>query len=276
MPKTARLAQRRVSQMKAEKMRTDKKVCWLGLGAFIGLLGLVSAAPAQTSKPASGGLVPVKVALRRITETQYRHTIADVFGPEIKINARFEPEQRVDRLLAIGSAQLSLTSSGFEQYFALATSISDQVLGEKQRSVSVHCKPADPTRADDACARLFIETYGERLFRRPLTESETLARLHTASVGAKQSNDFYAGLKLALTSLLVAPEFLFRVETAEPDPASPGQYRLDAYTKASRLSFMLWDSAPDDELLAAAKSGAIHSDSILKAQLARMVASPRY
>ncbi|HEY6308370.1 MAG TPA: DUF1592 domain-containing protein [Candidatus Angelobacter sp.] len=216
------------------------------------------------------------MALRRITETQYRHTIADVFGPEIKINARFEPEKRVDRLLAIGSAQLSLTSSGFEQYFALASSISDQVLGEKQRIASVPCKPADPTQADDACARLFLKKYGERLFRRPLTESETLARLHTASTGAKQSSDFYAGLKLALTSLLLAPEFLFRVETAEPDPANPRQYRLDGYTKAARVSFLLWDSAPDQELLAAARSGAIHTQDGLKRQLVRMISSPRF
>jgi hypothetical protein len=216
------------------------------------------------------------VALRRITETQYRHTIADVFGPEIKINSRFEPEKRVDRLLAIGSAQLSLTSSGFEQYFALASSISDQVLGEKQRTVSVPCKPADPTRADDRCARLFIEKYGERLFRRPLTHSETLSRLRAASQGAKQSRDFYSGLKLALTSLLLAPEFLFRVETAEPDPTHPQQYRLDGYTKAARVSFLLWDSAPDQDLLAAARSGAIHTQDGLKQQLIRMISSPRF
>src|SRR5215469_18126068 len=225
--------------MKAEKLRMDKKVCWLGPGVFIGLLILVPAAPAQTRKPASGRAEPIKVALRRITESQYRHTIADVFGPEIKINARFEPEQRIDRLLAIGSAQLSLTSSGFEQYFALASSISDQALGEKQRTIVVPCKPANPTHADDACARRFLSKYGERLFRRPLTKSELSARVRTASLGAKQSKDFYAGLKLALTSLLVAPEFLFRVETAEPDPSNPGQYRLDAYTKAARLSFLL-------------------------------------
>jgi hypothetical protein len=237
---------------------------------------LVAASAAQTQGTTSGEATPVKVALRRITETQYRHTIADIFGPDIKINARFEPEQRVDRLLAIGSAQLSLTSSGFEQYFALATSISDQVLGEKQRTVSVPCTPADPTRADDRCARLFIEQYGERLFRRPLTEAETLARLRTASTGATQATDFYAGLKLGLTSLLVAPEFLFRVETAEPDPASPGQYRLDGYTKAARLSLLLWDSAPDQELLAAARSGAIHTQDGLKQQISRMIASPRF
>jgi hypothetical protein len=259
--------------MKADNLRIDKKLRAVGL-AFLGLLAL--AAPAQAPKPMSGPTVPVTVALRRITETQYRHTIADVFGPEIKIDARFEPERRVDRLLAIGSAQLSLTSSGFEQYFALASSISDQVLAEKKRAALVPCKPADPNRADDACARLFIQKYGERLFRRPLTQSETLVRLRTASIGAKQSSDFYAGLKLALTSLLLAPGFLFRVETAEPDPTHPQQYRLDGYTKAARLSFLLWDSAPDQDLLAAARSGAIHTQAGLNQQLTRMISSSRF
>jgi Protein of unknown function (DUF1592)/Protein of unknown function (DUF1588)/Protein of unknown function (DUF1595)/Protein of unknown function (DUF1585)/Protein of unknown function (DUF1587) len=257
------------------KLLINKKARWVAIGAFIGTLAF-AATPVQAPKPTSRETMPIKVALRRITETQYRHTIADVFGPSIKINARFEPEQRVDRLLAIGSAQLSLTSSGFEQYFVLASSISDQVLGEQQRAASVPCKPANPTRADDVCARQFIERYGERLFRRPLTKPESLARLRTASTGAKQSGDFYAGLKLALTSLLLAPEFLFRVETAEPDPTHPRQYRLDGYTKAARLSFLLWDSSPDQELLAAARSGAIHTEVGLKQQLKRMVSSPRF
>jgi len=252
-----------------------KKARWV-CGVCIGALAFAATPHAQTPEPTSGKAMPIKVAVLRITETQYRHTIADVFGPEIKINARFEPEKRVERLLAIGSAQLSVTSSGFEQYFAVASSISDQVLDEKQRTASVPCKPPSPTQADDACARQFIERYGERLLRRPLTESETLARLKTASTGAKQSGDFYAGLKLALTSLLVAPEFLFRVETAEPDPANRGQYRLDAYTKAARLSFLFWDSAPDQELLAAARSGVIHTKASLNQQLTRLTSSPRF
>jgi hypothetical protein len=75
---------------------------------------------------------------------------------------------------------------------------------------------------------------------------------------------------------LAAPEFLFRVEMAEPDPANSGQYRLDAYTKAARLSFLLWDSSPDPELIAAARSGAIHTDAGLKQQLTRLLASPRF
>jgi hypothetical protein len=245
-------------------------------GVFVGALALAVAPSIKTSAQRSGGARTIKPSVRRITETQYRRTIADVFGPGIKINARFEPEKREEGLLAIGSAELSLTSSGFEQYFALAISISEQALAEKQRTVSVPCKPANPNQADDACARHFIESYGARLFRRPLRESETLARLKTASAGAERSGDFYAGLKLALTSLLVAPEFLFRVETAEPDPANSRQYRLDGYTKAARVSFLLWDSGPDQELLAAARSGAIHTEAGLKQQLSRMISSPRF
>jgi hypothetical protein len=217
----------------------------LALGAALLAVGLVS------GMAWADATSPIKVGVRRITETQYRNTIADVFGPDIKISARFEPEKREEGLLALGSAQLSLTSSGFEQYFALASTIAQQVA------------VAHPDRAD---TRQFIASYGERLFRRPLTEAELAARSATAA----------AGLELALTSLLVAPEFLFRLETAEPDPDQPGQYRLDAYTKAARLSFLLWDTTPDAELLAAARSGAIHTEAGLRQQLARLTSSPRY
>ena len=253
----------------------NRKLRWVAVALFAAL-ALAASPRVQTSEQSSAETRQLKAAVRRITESQYRHTIADIFGPEIKINARFEPEKREEGLLAIGSAQLSLTSSGFEQYFALAGSISDQVLSEKLRSTVVACTPADPKQADDTCARQFIQTYGERLLRRPLTESEIAVRLKTANLGATQAGDFYAGLKLALASLLVAPEFLFRIETTEPDPANRWQNRLDSYTKASRLSFLLWDSGPDRELLEAARNGSIHTEAGLRQQIDRMLSSPRF
>lgn len=244
--------------------------------------GLIAAnagpAPGAAASPAATPAqpAPVKVAVRRLTESQYRHTIADVFGPQIKIEARFEPEKREEGLLAIGSSQLSFTSAGFEQYFALAGALAEQVLGERERDAVVRCRPVDAAKADDACARQFIAGYGERLFRRPLSAAEINARLATAAAGAARLRDFHGGLKLALASLLVAPDFLFRVETAEPDPQRPGQYRLDAYSKASRLSFLFWDAAPDAQLLGAARSGALHTPAGLQEQLARLTSSPRY
>jgi hypothetical protein len=241
----------------------------------------VTAAWFCTLVPAAAQTVPVestplKVAVRRLTESQYRHAIADVFGSQVKVEARFEPEKREEGLLAIGSSQLSLTSAGLEQYFALAGAISKQVLGSEQRAAAVPCKPAKSDQADEACARRFVADYGERLFRRPLTEPEIRSRIDIASAGSAQLHDFYGGLELALTSLLVAPEYLFRVETAEPDPEHPGQYRLDAYTKASRLSFLFWDTVPDPELLESARSGALHTQAGLHSQLLRLASSPRY
>ena len=153
---------------------TGLAVCAVGLDAS-------AASPRSSAQPAT-----VKVALRRITESQYRHTIADVFGSDIKIEARFEPERREDGLLALGSAELSLTSSGFEQYFALASSIAEQTLAKKDRDAFIGCQPQDPAAADDDCTRAFVTRYGERLFRRPLTESEIQSRLKSAAVGAKQ------------------------------------------------------------------------------------------
>ncbi len=92
-----------------------------------------------------------------------------------------------------------------------------------------------------------------------------------AAVGLK---DFYSGLGISLSTMLVSPKFLFRQEIAETDPDHAGQYRMDAYSKASQLSFFLWDSAPDPELLAAAEKGDLNTDDGLKKQVDRMVASP--
>ena len=186
--------------------------------AALAVAGLVGAATFTATSPSAvwaqqvaGPLASVKVGVRRITETQYRHAIADVFGPDIKISTRFEPEKREEGLLAIGSTHLSLTPSGFELYFALATSISDQALSDARRGDVVGCRPKDPRKADEVCARQFVEKYGKQLFRRPLAEAQTTARVKTASLGAQQAGDFYAGLKLALSSLLMDPDFIFRI-----------------------------------------------------------------
>lgn len=228
---------------------------------------MLANAPLPAATPTLQG--PVKVAARRITEGQYRNVIADTFGDWVQVNARFEPERRQDGLLAIGSTQLSITPVGFEQYYSAARSIADQVLSEERRTTTVSCKPKDAAKPDDACAESFVRQYGEQLFRRPLTDAQVDARLVTARKG----EDFYDGLELALTSLLIAPEFLFRIEVAEPGP--DGTPRLDGYTKASRISFLMWDAAPDAQLLAAAKSGALDTEEGLEAQVRRLQASPR-
>jgi hypothetical protein len=211
-------------------------------------------------------------AYRRLTETQYRNTIADIFGDKIQINARFEPERREEGLQAIGAAQLSITTTGLEQYLAVARSIADQVMESEDRDRLIGCTPGADA---DGCARTFVQQKGRLLFRRPLSQAEAdkFAAL-AAAAGANDTGDFHGGLKLALVGLLMSPEFLFRVEKAEADPAAG--FRLDAYSTASRVSFLLWDSAPDAELLDAARSGAILTPAGLGAQVDRSIASPRF
>ena len=92
---------------------------------------------------------------------------------------------------------------------------------------------------------------------------------------ADELHDFYGGLAVALEGLLMAPQTLFVADRAEPDPARPGYARLDAYSLASRLSFFLWNAAPDDELLRAAETGRARQRKGLAKAVDRMLASPR-
>jgi hypothetical protein len=214
-------------------------------------------------------------AYRRLTESQYRHAIADAFGADIVINARFEPERREDGLQAVGSAQLSVTTTGLEQYLAVARSVADQVVDETRRDKLLGCASPAAGPAAPACAETFLKRAGLQLFRRPLSAEEIANFKSVWKNAADTSGDFHKAISLSLVSMLMSPEFLFRIERAEPDPAKAGAFRLDAYSKAMRLSFTLWDAPPDAELAAAARSGAIHDPAVLSKQLDRMLASPR-
>jgi hypothetical protein len=214
-------------------------------------------------------------AYRRLTESQYRHAIADAFGPRVTINARFEPERREDGLQAVGNARLSITTTGLEQYLAVARSVADQVVDGEGRDARVGCVPSAEGAADASCAETFIKWRGQQLFRRPLTAAETASFVSIWESSSRQSGDFHKGLKLSLIGMLVSPDFLFRIEKAEADPVTPAAYRLDAYSTASRLSFVLWDAGPDEELLEAARTGEIQTQAGLRWQIDRLTASPR-
>lgn len=216
----------------------------------------------------------VIVATRRITESQYKNTIADIFGSHLEITGRFEPEQRLELLLALGSSQLSISAAGFNQYFVMARNIAGHVVDEKNRANYLSCQPVDLAVFDQKCASTILTHYGELLFRRPLTDTELTPRLELAKAGFESSKSFYRGIELAMISLLSAPEFLFRMEIAEAIPNEKG-YRLDGYTKAARLSHLFWDSSPDAELLKAAAAGELHSAQGVEKQITRLLASPR-
>ncbi|HLG88120.1 MAG TPA: DUF1592 domain-containing protein [Alphaproteobacteria bacterium] len=232
--------------------------------ALIGLSSCGDDGPASSGGPAT---------VRRLTQEQYTAIIADIFGADIKVQGRFDPDVRENGLLAVGTSHVSVTPSSLEQYDGLARSIAAQVVDEHHRDQLVGCKPASVSQPDDNCAAQFLGEVGLQLYRRPMKPEELKSQVAVASDATKTLGNFYAGLETSLAIMLESPRFLFREEIAEPDGA--GHLKLDGYSKATRLSFFLWNTSPDDELLKAAEKGDLDSERGLARQVDRMLASPR-
>jgi hypothetical protein len=213
--------------------------------------------------------------VRLISEAQYFNTLVYMFGPEIKLAAHFAPMRRTDGLLQGGAASAGVTASQLEQYQRTASGIASKVVDPEHRNLLVPCKPADEKAADRACAAKFLKSAGRLLYRKPLTEARLQAIVDKAASNADQLKDFYAGLGIALEGMLISPNFLMVTDKAEPDPKHPGQQRLDAYSMAARLSFFLWNAAPDDLVLKAAESGEIQTPKGRARLVEMMLASPR-
>ena len=135
------------------------------------------------------------------------------------------------------------------------------------------CTPAGGGE-EDACAKEILTTLTRRAYRRPVAEQD-LARPMEFFRQARANGGFDAGIEMALSAVLVSPEFLFRVERDPKGIAAGTAYRLSDVELASRLSFFLWSSIPDDELLDAAMAGKLHEPDVLESQVRRMLADQR-
>lgn len=226
---------------------------------------------ASSDEPAAAG---GPATMRRLSEAQYRRSVADTFGSDIKIAGRFEPEARRDGLLAVGSSQVGLSATGFEQFYNLARDISAQVVDERHRQ-SLPCKPQATDAPDDSCSLAVLRKFALPLFRRPPTDARLAELVAIAHKAAEEHRDYYAGLKTALVGLLASPDFLFRVDIVKATRERADGLSIDDYSKAARLSYFLWDAEPDAELLAAAARGDLDDDSKLAVQVDRLIASPR-
>lgn len=225
------------------------------------------------TEPTTTG-APVK--MRRLTEDQYRNSIVDIFGADITVPGRFEPILRPHfGLVATAASRAAVSPTGFEQYFNMAQGIATQVLAPGHREMFLPCAPASANAPDEACSRRFFAIVGRLLFRRPLTERELAVYVEAARASTDKVSDFYRGLGLGLEAMLVAPDFLYLVEVAEPAPGKPSHLRLDGWSKAARLSYLLWNTTPDELLLTAAERGELDDAEGMARQVDRLIASPR-
>src|SRR5262249_21188809 len=135
------------------------------------------------------------------------------------------------------------------------------------------CRPAS-AGDEPVCVRTILSALGRRAYRRPLLDGdvETLAAFYRAG---RRDGDFESGIQSALARILVAPAFLYRVEEEPPSIKAGATYRISPIELASRLSFFLWSSIPDDELLDLATQGTLATPAILSRQVKRMLEDPK-
>jgi hypothetical protein len=251
--------------------------------AVSGALFLAAAivAPAHSAgDPSSPAAAPADVAtslprVRLLSQEQYFNSLGYVFGPDISISAHFTPFRRTDGLVETGASVAGVTSGQIDEFQRTAIAIAEQIVSPQHRGFLVPCTPKSELAADSHCAALFIRPVGRLLYRRPLSKEQEEGLVELAGQGAQKLSSFYAGLAVAINAMLISPDFLFVIDRYEPDPAHPGHARLDAFSYATRLSLLLWNSGPDDELIRSAESGELQTVAGRTRQVDRLLASSR-
>jgi hypothetical protein len=167
---------------------------------------------------------------------------------------------------------LTLSPLHLSVYLTAAKALVSEALGNPaQRAKILSC---DLVAQGEACAQEALRGFAYRAWRRPVTDDELVRLTATANVAIAHGDGYEEGLALALRAVLLSPHFIFRVEL-DPIPTSLEPHPLNPYELASRLSYFLWSSTPDTELLESAASGALSTPATLQQQTTRLLADTR-
>ena len=209
--------------------------------------------------------------LRVLTQVEYTNSLSDLLGP-ITAQLDLPPDTFVAGFAAIGGAEVTINASAVEQYESATRAATAEVFADTTRwQKLVGCQP----KADlsDACVVSFIESFGKRAFRRPLTDTEVQKWLQLAKDTEKLSTSAAQGLAAATSGLLQSPYFLYRVETNRLDTLS-GRLKYDGLSMATRMAYLLTGHPPSDTLLAAAAAGQLDSADGVKTAAAPLLNDP--
>jgi hypothetical protein len=219
-------------------------------------------------------VLPPAPSLRRLTAAQYANTVRDLLGADVALPTRLEPDAAEEGLLSVGAGTASVSSLGVERYEDAALLLAGQVADQPDRLATV--APCTPAAADDAaCADTFVRAFGQRAWRRPLTDAEAARLVDVVILIGGESGSFAEGVRYGLAAMLQSPHFVYRREHGAPDPDDTAQRPLTDWEIATRLSYLVWATTPDDTLLAAAAAGELTTDAGLRAQTERLLADDR-
>lgn len=225
--------------------------------------------------PVSPGGQPFTVGasgLLRLSRIEYDNTLRDLLGDSTRPGFAKLPSDVHDPFDNDYKTQL-VSGALIGSVETLAQEASARALGDPQRrDALVGCTPTGP--GDAACLGSFIKTFGRRAFRRPLTDSEVQGYLGLGALGVEDRN-FYTAVDLVIRAILQDPSFLYRVEAGDAVAGRPGLFRLDDHEIGTRLSYFLWGTTPNDELLDLALAGQLSASASRRAAAAKLLRDAR-
>jgi hypothetical protein len=216
---------------------------------------------------------PGPFVIRRLTRVEYGNTLHDLLGVDPKVADDLPDE-------VFGEGYLNtLSPLQSEQYLAIANDALDQILGPKdgpptKAHKQLFGKTPGPGADERAAARKVAHSLARDAYRRPPSEAELDVLLQVFDLARENKLAYPQALRLMLKAVFVSPQFLFITPAVEAE-SGRSIVPLDDYQLASRLSYLLWATMPDDELSGLADRGKLHEPVVLKAQVKRLLEDPR-
>ncbi len=219
------------------------------------------------------------VMSRRLNRMEYENTVQQLLGIDIALAENFPTDGAGGEGFDNMGGALYLSAIQLEKYLTAADNAveaalpvtEDGVVSPEAAARLITVQPAEGLSAADA-GRTVIRDYARRAWRRTPPEDSLEGLFTLFDQGLARGESYEGALKLAMKAALVSPHFLF---LAEPNPPEVGNYALGGFELASRISYFLWSSMPDDELLAAAEAGKLEDPNEIQAQIKRMVRDPK-
>jgi hypothetical protein len=223
----------------------------------------------------AGGIAPNapgRTPMRRLTVTEYTYTLRDLLGEDVStLVASFPADGRTEGFDNV-AASLGVATNQLDVFERVAEALATRAVtpGSSARQRISVCSEW----ADAACRRKVLQAFADKAWRRPTTPVEVDQLLALAAIGASSGASVEEQLALALRGVLLAPQFLFRVERLPPT-GTVGTYRVSAHELATRLSYFLWSSTPDDTLAQSAAAGTLASAADVTREVSRMLSDAK-
>jgi hypothetical protein len=210
-----------------------------------------------------------RTPLRRLTRLEYKNAVHDLLNVDASAAADL-PADEITNSFDNNAAVLTVSALHAEKYVLVSEALAK--LAVQDLSGLVGCDVA--ATGEEACARAFAARFGRRAFRRATTPADEQS-LMTAYEAGRTGGSYAEGIEVMVRAALQSPDFLYRLETTSPASADATQVPLSAFELATRLSFLIWSSGPDDALLDAAARGELSSKAQVAAKAREMLAQPR-